>query len=243
MPRKRPFRYSGVRRRRAACVRGTDCGRHVRGGGKVLRQAEFLVRPDHVDEMMRDGGALVRRGLRRADVHAAVQGHRVHGDDFAADLPRQLDSHGRFARGRRAGEKPAVTRKVEGFAHPWTLANCRSKVPLSLRERVGVRGRRRRFGGSVRTRVKTPLTRPSPGGRGGPLSRAAWQTARVLSYPFAVVICPRHGEIGIKQQLVGIGGVTIGQGDDGEVCPLARRQVARLAGAIQGRGRPAGPQL
>ena len=89
-----------------------DFGGDARGGGNVPREAVFLVRLDRVDEVMRDGGALACRGLRRADVHAAIQGHRVHRDDFAADLPRKFDSHGRLARGRWAGEKPAVDGEV-----------------------------------------------------------------------------------------------------------------------------------
>ena len=54
-----------------------------------------------------------------------------------------------------------------------TLPNCRVKSPPLPRERVGVRGTRRRFCRSVRSRCNFPSPRPSPGGRGGPLASAA----------------------------------------------------------------------
>ena len=94
MPRSSPFRYSGVpptnstsrprprSRRRTPPAASTYCAR-----------LNSSVRFDHVDQVMRAPLQLGRRGLGRADVHAAIQGHRVHRDDFGVQPFGQFQAH------------------------------------------------------------------------------------------------------------------------------------------------------
>ena len=74
----------------------------------ILGHAVLLMRLDQVDEVMRRNGALFGRRLRRAEVHAAVQRHRIHRHDFRADPPSQLHANARFAGGGRTGQKPTI---------------------------------------------------------------------------------------------------------------------------------------
>ncbi len=70
----------------------------------VARNAERFARLGDVDQMMRDGGALRGRGLGRADVHAAIDLHRIDAENLGAESWGQLDRRGRLA-GRRAAEQ------------------------------------------------------------------------------------------------------------------------------------------
>ena len=73
-----------------------------------LGRAVGLQRIDDVDEVMRDGGQLCRRGLGRADVHAFVDQGRIHADDLGL-LPALCQALGQcqrcrsLARGSGAG--------------------------------------------------------------------------------------------------------------------------------------------
>ena len=78
----------------------------------VLGQAEFLAGVEHVDQVMRYLAAIVGRRFGRADVHPPIEGDRVERDDFGPDPTRQFHADRRLARRRRAGEKPAVTRRT-----------------------------------------------------------------------------------------------------------------------------------
>ncbi len=120
-------------------------------------------RRQHVHQVVRHGGTLGGRRLGRADVHAPVQRHRVHGNDLGADPPRQLDADRRLAGGRRAGQKPTIGCKIHAFLRPR-----------------------------------------------------------------ATVITRHHRPVRVEQQLVRIGRVAIGQGDDGKVGQLSRFEAARL---------------
>ena len=78
----------------------------------------------HIKEMVRDASLLLRRGLGRADVHAAIHLHGIDSDDFSAEELRQLQGHLGLADGRRSGEKDRFQTLV---AHARTLR--RDAVP------------------------------------------------------------------------------------------------------------------
>jgi hypothetical protein len=59
--------------------------------------------PD-VEQVVRDAAALLERELRGADVHAAVELHRVGVDHLPADLARQCDGEVALARGGGADD-------------------------------------------------------------------------------------------------------------------------------------------
>ena len=67
------------------------------------RRTEHFPRIGDVDEVMRDGGALLGRRLGGADVHAAIDLHGIHADDFAVELRRQAAGEGPLA-GRGAAQ-------------------------------------------------------------------------------------------------------------------------------------------
>ena len=71
---------------------------------EVLCNAEIFPRIDDIDEMMRNSLTLGRARLRRADVHAAIDGHRIERDDLRIDPPGQFNSDGRFPAGGRTGQ-------------------------------------------------------------------------------------------------------------------------------------------
>ena len=61
--------------------------------------------------MMRHVAPLGHRRLGGADVHAAIQRHRIERNDFGVDPPRQFDADRRFAGRRGAGEIPGGLRQ------------------------------------------------------------------------------------------------------------------------------------
>ena len=71
------------------------------------------------------------RGLRGADIHAAVDGHRVERDDFRAKPLGERDTDGRFADGCRAAEEPAV---LECMNHSLR----RAEIPANERHTIRV---------------------------------------------------------------------------------------------------------
>ena len=89
-------------------------GRDPAGGLDVLGQAEFLVRIEHVDQMVRHLAPILHRRFRRADVHPPIESDRVERDDFGPDPTRQFQADSRLARGRRAGEEPGIVRQAGG---------------------------------------------------------------------------------------------------------------------------------
>ena len=70
-----------------------------------LRGVKRLVQIADVNQVMRHAGAFGGRRLGGADVQAAIDLHRVHGDDFAADFFRERQRGFRFAHGGRPGEE------------------------------------------------------------------------------------------------------------------------------------------
>ena len=78
----------------------------VHAGGRfrrVARDGVVLRRVGDVDHVVRHALHFLRRGLGRADVHAAVDLHRVGRDDLAAEPLREHDAQRGLARGGRAG--------------------------------------------------------------------------------------------------------------------------------------------
>ena len=55
--------------------------------------------------MMRRAGTLFRTGLGGAQIESAIDLHRVHADDLAAELLGELQRDSGFAGGSRAGEE------------------------------------------------------------------------------------------------------------------------------------------
>ena len=68
--------------------------------------------------MVRHEPKLLRGRLRRADVHAAIKRHGVHGDDFSVQAPGQLQCQPGFSRARRARENESI---LEGFGEHTAL--------------------------------------------------------------------------------------------------------------------------
>ena len=57
----------------------------------------------HVDQVVRDGRLFGGRRLGRADVHTAINGHRIERDDLGVQLPGQFEPQACFARRGWAG--------------------------------------------------------------------------------------------------------------------------------------------
>jgi hypothetical protein len=70
----------------------------------VVRQRELCIWIDHVDQVMWCGGALSRRWLGSADIHAAIDLARVGRYDLTAQRPCQRDRQCRLAHRRRADD-------------------------------------------------------------------------------------------------------------------------------------------
>ena len=67
------------------------------GGVEIALDAEVFAGVDDVDQMVRDLGLLFWRRLGSADVHAAVDGHRVERDDLGIELPGEGEADLRFS--------------------------------------------------------------------------------------------------------------------------------------------------
>ena len=67
----------------------------------VLARGKRLIRLGHIDQMMRHARPLFLRRLRRAQLHAAIHGHRVAAHNLAAKPLRQLERKRRLPAARR----------------------------------------------------------------------------------------------------------------------------------------------
>ena len=76
---------------------------------QVQRQTELFIRVDEVQHVVDDPGALIGRGLGRADVHVPVDLPRVGADDLAVHQRRQPQREGALPHRGRAddGEQAA----------------------------------------------------------------------------------------------------------------------------------------
>ena len=97
---------------RRACRGPRSRGTHSAAPLQPPGHARRLPRVEHVDQVVRHPAALVGVRLGRADVHAAIQRHRVHRHDLRAEALGQLDAEGRFARAGRAGEDQGIAEGV-----------------------------------------------------------------------------------------------------------------------------------
>src|SRR5205823_1190054 len=79
-----------------------------------------LPRVEDIDEVMPDATTLFLVRLGRADVHAPVQGHGIHGNDFRAKAPSQLNAKLCLPRSRWTGQDEAVLKR---WQHPNRIAS------------------------------------------------------------------------------------------------------------------------
>jgi hypothetical protein len=85
-----------------------DIGARRTGVIEPPGHARGFPRLQHIDQMVRNSAALCRCRLGGADVHAPVQGHRIHRDDLGIEAARQVDAKPCFARSGRPGEHQRV---------------------------------------------------------------------------------------------------------------------------------------
>ena len=120
-------RAADQQRQSAARVDLADQPRRV---GDELRRRVGLARVEHVDQVMRHGGAFGGTGFGGADVHVAVDQRRVDADDF--DAPVRLERFGdrergrALARGRRPCEAQAGQRGAHQAARGASAVRCGS---------------------------------------------------------------------------------------------------------------------
>ena len=117
-PQSSAFRYSGVPPTNRTCLPRPSMSRQQRL--RLLEppgDAGRFPRIEHVDEMMRHVRALRRRRLGGADVHAAIQRHRVHRDDLGVQALGQLDAELRLARAGRTGQHQGVVKGGGSMAY------------------------------------------------------------------------------------------------------------------------------
>ena len=67
-----------------------------------LGNREFFLGLHDVDEMMRHASLIIRARLCGPDIHAAIDLHRIHGDDLSPVFLCQTQRHFAFAGGGRA---------------------------------------------------------------------------------------------------------------------------------------------
>ena len=103
--RSSPARVYAPTRRRERAPSPEHAGRRWRTAptaGRARRSATRYV--EQIDQVVRDAPPLGDRQLRRTDVHAAVDGHRVAVHDLAAERLGQVEREVALARGRRADD-------------------------------------------------------------------------------------------------------------------------------------------
>jgi phosphoribosyl-ATP pyrophosphohydrolase len=98
------------------------------------------MRIDHIDQMMRHGAALGGRWLGGADIHTAIDGHRIERNDFGADPLGERDAHGRLANGGCSGKEPAIVERVNHQALEVSLAARKSDIYTVNKTIVAVSG-------------------------------------------------------------------------------------------------------
>lgn len=86
---------------------GVDIGSGLAGEFDVVGDVASLVRVKDIDEVVRDAAAFIGGGFGGADVHAAIERHRVERKDFGVDAAGEFDGEGRLSDGGGSGNKPA----------------------------------------------------------------------------------------------------------------------------------------
>ena len=105
---------------------GAGCGDGRRGGtnrGKIVADGKRPVGIRQVQAEDGNGVAFGGIGLGGADVHSAVHGHGVGGQNGAegAALHRQMQCHRAFARGRRADQDMGAQRAHASSGRKWIV--------------------------------------------------------------------------------------------------------------------------
>ena len=86
-------------------VAGGDVAESCAGAAAVFARGEGLVGIGDVDEVMGDAGAVFECGLGGAEVHAAIDGDGIAGDDFAVEVFGEGERERGFAAAGGAEEK------------------------------------------------------------------------------------------------------------------------------------------
>lgn len=99
------------------------------GGGRldILGNAVLVRRIDDIDEMMGHCGAVGGGWLGGADIHPAINRHRVERDDFGREPLGERDTDLRLADGGGASQEPAIREPLAvGSAHLVAPSLCES---------------------------------------------------------------------------------------------------------------------
>ena len=105
--------------------------------GEILGDAEILRRLQQIEQVMGHSATLIRGRFRRANVHAAIQRHRIERHDFeclALQLFRECQRDAALSAGGGTGEKPTTAEKFGSESHAFQVAIngerlCRDNVP------------------------------------------------------------------------------------------------------------------
>ena len=112
-----------------------DLGDRLPGPAPVLGDAGRFPGVEHVDQVMRNSPPLRQRRLGGADVHPAVERHRVERDDLGPEPARQRHADRRLARRGRAGQvNRAMQRIIEHVVHHPGIASLQQGHGLRRRQ-------------------------------------------------------------------------------------------------------------
>ena len=103
-----------------------DLGDCRQGPVSVLGDAGRFPGVEHVDQVMRNSSTLRQRRLGGADVHPAVERHRIEGDDLGPEPARQRNANRRLAyRGRACQVNRSMQWMIEHVVHHPGIAALR----------------------------------------------------------------------------------------------------------------------
>ena len=83
----------------------------------ILCQAEVHVGVNNIDQVMRHLPPLLVRRFGGADVHLAIDGHRIERNDFRTNLLGQFQTDGRLSGSRGTSQKPAIGGGLDLLLH------------------------------------------------------------------------------------------------------------------------------
>ena len=146
-PRKQPFRQRPqIKPRSARHDRHLPTPRNLAEGRPrppaVITRGKRLIRFRHIDQMMRHARPLFFGGLRRAQFHAAIHGHRIAAHDLAAKPLRQPKRKRRLPAPRRPQQNhdqrrpffiscDLIHRLRPAFSFLRSLVPCRAPIEWS----------------------------------------------------------------------------------------------------------------
>jgi hypothetical protein len=122
----------------------------VRRLPRVARGGVLVGWLDDVDKMMRDSLLIVDRNLVCSNVETAIDGGRIAGDDFAAEMPRERDRQRTLSRGSRSDDGNEWWRgqSQSRRAIAYTVIAVNARYSPSCSERFGGRINSRRLAAS-----------------------------------------------------------------------------------------------